>query len=74
MVASQVSKTLLETQLARRYCQTLSTGFSYGAREGKKIGVIFLGTPSLEVVCHPARSSSSTARAPAATWREISSR
>ena len=31
-----------------------STGFSSGAREGRKIGVIFSGTTSLPVVCHPA--------------------
>jgi len=30
-----------ESQLARRYCQTFSTGFSSGEREGSKIGVMF---------------------------------
>ena len=38
MIASKFSKTLLESQLARRYCQMFSTGFSSGAREGRKIG------------------------------------
>jgi hypothetical protein len=56
----------LGSQLARRYCQMFSTGFSSGAREGRKIGVILLGTLSLAVVCHPARSSNSTAWAPSA--------
>ena len=51
-----------------------STGFSSGAREGRKIGVMFSGTSSLPVVCHPARSSSRTACAPSATLREISLR
>src|SRR3984957_3010813 len=72
-----VSKTVFESQFWRRYCQTFSTGFSSGAREGRKIGVMLSGTSSLLVVfvvCHPARSSSSTAWAPAATLREISSR
>ena len=41
-----------------------STGFSSGAREGRKIGVMFSGTTSLLVVCQPARSSSRTACAP----------
>src|SRR5579871_5072411 len=40
------------------------------AREGRKIWVILLGTSSLSVVCHPARSSSGTAREPSATFRE----
>src|SRR5271155_2518138 len=65
------SKTVFESQFCRRYCQTFSTGFSSGAREGRKIGVTLLGTSSLPVVCHPARSSSSTAWAPTATLREI---
>jgi hypothetical protein len=37
-----------------------STGFSSGARDGRKIGVMLLGTSSLAVVCHPARSSNRT--------------
>ena len=41
-----------------------STGFSSGAREGRKIGVMLSGTSSLPVVCHPARSRSRTAWAP----------
>ena len=45
-----------------------STGFSSGAREGRKIGVMFSGTLSWLVVCHPALSSSRTACAPLA-WR-----
>ena len=36
-------------------------GFSSGAREGRKIGVMFSGTSTLPVVFHPARSSSRTA-------------
>jgi hypothetical protein len=40
--------------LTRRYCQTFSTGLSSGAREGIKIGVMFLGTSRAPVVCHPA--------------------
>jgi hypothetical protein len=38
-----------------------STGFSSGARDGRKIGVMFLGMSRLPVVCHPARSMSRTA-------------
>jgi hypothetical protein len=30
----------LESQFDRRYCQTFSTGFNSGAREGSKIGVM----------------------------------
>jgi hypothetical protein len=41
--------------------QTFSTGLSSGARDGRKIGAVFLGTSSLSVVCHPALSSSRTA-------------
>ena len=52
---------MFESQFWRRYRQTFSTGFSSGAREGRKIGVMLSGTSSLPVVCHPARSSSSTA-------------
>src|SRR5271165_719749 len=51
-----------------------STGLSSGARDGSRIGVMFFGMLSFPVVCQPARSSSSTACAPFATWREISSR
>jgi hypothetical protein len=51
---------VFESQFWRRYCQTFSTGLSSGARDGRKIGVILAGTSSLPVVCHPARSSSST--------------
>ena len=32
---------MFESQLARRYCQTFSTGFSSGERDGKKISVMF---------------------------------
>ena len=56
------------------YCQMFSTGFNSGEREGRKIGVMFLGILSFPVVCHPARSSSRTACARFATCREISSR
>jgi hypothetical protein len=73
-MASQFSKTVFESQFWRRYCQTFSTGFSSGAREGRKIGVMLSGTSSLLVMCDPALSSSRTAWAPAATLREISSR
>ena len=44
-----------------------STGFSSGAREGRKTRVMFFGTTRLPVVCQPARSSSRTAWAPLAT-------
>jgi hypothetical protein len=50
------------------------TGFSSGAREGRKMSVRFLGTRRWLLVCHPARSSSKTTWAPLATVREISSR
>lgn len=56
------------------YCQTFSTGFSSGARDGRKISVMFLGMSSFAVVCQPARSSSRTAWARRATCRLISSR
>ena len=39
----------------------MSTGFRSGAREGRKIGEMFLGMSSLLVVCHPALSSSKAA-------------
>jgi hypothetical protein len=42
MIWSKVSKTRLESQLARRYCQMFSAGLSSGAREGSQIGVMFL--------------------------------
>jgi hypothetical protein len=35
---------VFESQFWRRYCQTFSTGFNSGAREGRKIAVIFWGT------------------------------
>src|SRR3954452_23112394 len=38
-----------------------STGLSSGAREGRRIMVMLLGTARAAVVCHPARSSSRTA-------------
>src|ERR1700735_2650952 len=69
MMASTFSKTRLESQFWRRYCQIFSTGFSSGAREGRKIGVMFSGTSSLPVVCHPARSSTRTACAPSVVDR-----
>lgn len=55
MMASWPSKTRLESQLARRYCHTFSTGLSSGARDGSSTGVMFFGTFSLAVVCQPAR-------------------
>src|SRR5215203_3457907 len=64
----------LESQLARMYCHICSTGFSSGARDGRKISVMFLGTLRLPVVCQPARSRSSTAWLLLATVRDISSR
>ena len=45
----------------------VSTGFSSGEREGRKIRVMFFGTTKAGVVCQPARSSSRTAWAPLAT-------
>jgi hypothetical protein len=54
IMASQTSKTRLESQCERRYCQTFSTGFSSGAREGRRIGVMFSGTSRRLAVCHPA--------------------
>jgi hypothetical protein len=60
--------------LARRNCQTCSTGFNSGERDGRRIGVMFFGPFQIApVVCHPARSSSSTAWAPLATMVAISS-
>src|SRR5829696_9044510 len=53
-----------ERQLARRYCQTFSTGFNSGEREGRRISVMFFGTSSLSVVCQPARSRRRTACEP----------
>ena len=47
--------------MARKYCQIFSTGFSSGARDGSRMMVRFFGTLSLPVVCHPARSISTTA-------------
>ena len=40
--------------MARRYHHTISTGFSSGARNGRKIGIMLAGRTSLAVVCHPA--------------------
>ena len=39
-----------------------SCGFSSGARDGRKIRVMFAGTMRWFVMCHPARSSSRAAR------------
>src|ERR671910_418711 len=52
----------------------LLAGFSSGARDGRKISVMFLGTLRLPVVCQPARSRSSTAWLLLVTVRDISSR
>jgi hypothetical protein len=43
MISSKVSKTRLESQWARRYCQMFSTGFNSGAREGNSIKVMLAG-------------------------------
>ena len=51
-----------------------STGFSTGDREGSRMMVRFLGTLSLSVLCHPARSIRTTPWAFAATLQLISSR
>jgi hypothetical protein len=72
-MSSYVSKTRFESQLPRKYCQMFSCGFNSGAREGRKTGVMFPGITSAFVVCHAARSMMSTAFAPGATWRLISS-
>ena len=61
IMASKSSKTRFESQLARRYCQICSTGFNSGDREGSRIRVMLSGMSRLPVVCHPARSSISTA-------------
>jgi hypothetical protein len=45
---------VFESQFWRRYCQTFSTGFSSGAREGNQIGVMLAGIFSSGVVCQPA--------------------
>src|ERR1700677_5353502 len=42
-IASSFSNTVFESQFWRRYCQTFSTGFSLGARDGRKIGVMLSG-------------------------------
>ena len=39
----------LESELERRYCQTFSTGFSSGAREGRKISVRFFVGPGVQL-------------------------
>jgi hypothetical protein len=44
-----------------------------GTRDGNTIGMMLLGMTSFVVVCHPPGSSSNTACAPFATWRDISS-
>jgi hypothetical protein len=36
---------VFESQFWRRYCQTFSTGFSSGAWEARKIGVMLSGSP-----------------------------
>src|SRR5215216_6279448 len=41
-MASWLSKTRFESQFWRRYCQMFSTGLSSGAREGRKMSVMFL--------------------------------
>ena len=51
-----------------------STGFSSGDREGSRMMVRFLGTLSLSVLCHPARSIRTTPWAFVATLQLISSR
>ena len=63
----------LDSQFWRRYCQMFSTEFSSRDRDSNRMMVIFLGTFSLPVVCHPARSIISTTWAPFATARLISS-
>jgi hypothetical protein len=52
-----VSKTRLESQVWRKCCQTFSTGFNSGARNGRKMSVMFFGVMRLPVACQPARSS-----------------
>ena len=44
MIASRVSKRRFDSQFARRDCQMVSTGFSSGARGGRNIKLMFLGT------------------------------
>ncbi len=44
MISSWVSKTRLQSQFARMYCQICSTGFSSGERDGRNIRVMFRGT------------------------------
>ena len=55
--ALQVSNTRLESRFWRRSCQTFSTGFRSGAREGGKRIVTVFGTAKLLVVCQLAGSS-----------------
>jgi len=67
---------VVESQLARKYCQMFSIGLGAGAREGSQIAVMFFGHDETDggLVCQPARSNISTACAPTATLAEISSR
>ena len=60
--------------VARRNCQTFSTGFSSGDRGGRGRRVMLSGISSRPVVCHPAWSRITTAWAPGRTCEEISSR
>lgn len=49
MICSILSKTVLGSQLSRRNCWIFSTGFSLGARDGRKIRLMLRGI--LQVVC-----------------------
>ena len=60
-ISSYDLKIRFDSQLSRMNCQMFSTGFNSGALGGKGSMVIFDGTLSFPVVCHPARSTIRTA-------------
>ena len=51
-----VGENPVESQLSRMYCQMFSTGLSSGDLDGRGTSVMFSGTPSFAVTCHPARA------------------
>ena len=72
-MSSYPLKTRFESQLSRMNCQTFSTGFSSGERDGRGRSVMFPGTTSAPARCQPARSRMRTAWASGATAPLISS-
>jgi hypothetical protein len=68
------SEDALDCQLSRRYCQTLSVGFSSGDLGGKASRLMLAGTFNFGDVCQPAWSARTAACAPGDTACEISAR